>query len=74
MPILALGGAIVGSIFASKAAGAQTKASMNAAQLEAQSAREALDFQKEVYGQQQKNIALIPARMVETENECHKIY
>lgn len=54
---LALGGSIIGAIAAGKAASTQANAALQAAQLERQSAQEALAFQKQVFGTEQANIA-----------------
>src|SRR6266496_3272973 len=60
MPIAAAGASIIGGIIsggsAGKAADTQTAAANNAAQLEANSAKQALDFQKQVYGQSQQEL------------------
>lgn len=52
-----LGGAALASHGAGKAAKAQSDAGLTAAQLQAKSSKEALDFQKQEYADQQKNQA-----------------
>jgi hypothetical protein len=52
-----LGGAAIASHGAGEAASTQSKAGLSAAQLQAQSEKQALDFQKQEYADQQKNIA-----------------
>ena len=58
---MSIGGSIasgvIGSKAAKKAAGVQAAAGTQAAQLQAQSAREALDFQKQMFATQQQNFA-----------------
>jgi hypothetical protein len=53
----AIGGGIASAVGSSAAAGAQADAANNAANLQRQNAVDALNFQKQVYGDQQKNIA-----------------
>jgi hypothetical protein len=53
----AIGGGIASAVGSSKAAGAQEAAANNAANLERQNAVDALNFQKQVYSNQQQNIA-----------------
>ena len=53
----ALGGAAIGAVGANAAAGKQSSAAVQAANIQAQEAQNALDFQKQVYAQNQQNIA-----------------
>lgn len=53
----AIGGGIASAVGSSKASGAQADAANNAANLERQNAVDALNFQKQVYSNQQQNIA-----------------
>lgn len=55
--IAAVGGGLIGAIGSSKAAGAQAGAAKDAAQLQFQSAEDALNFQKQMFGTEQQNIA-----------------
>ena len=57
MPIVAIGGAIIGGIFGSKAAGAQANAAKSAAQLAHEDQQAALDFQKKEWETTQANEA-----------------
>jgi hypothetical protein len=55
--IAAVGGSVIGAIGSHAAAGAQAGAAKSAAQLQAQSAQNALDFQKQQWQTQQQNEA-----------------
>src|SRR5882724_7234324 len=55
LPIIAGVSAIAGGVMASKAAGAQSKAAMSAAELQHQDAQASLQFQKDQAALQQKN-------------------
>lgn len=53
----AVGGSVVGAVGSAKAAGAQKDAAENSAQLQYKLGQDSLAFQKQEYGDQQKNIA-----------------